>query len=333
MLINLIFACLCHGISGISSCVIAFFSTAFNSGGIGHVEMLFRCNILALVGGGRTPRYSPNKVILWDDHQNRCIGELSYRNDIRSVKLRRDRIVVVVNTKVYVYNFSDLKLLDTIDTINNERALVALSPKTEGMVLAVPGTQVGHVRVELYEMRKTTHIAAHETALACMALSYDGSRLATASEKGTLIRVFDTKTGKLLHELRRGAERAEIYSISFHPSNEWLAVSSDKGTVHVFKLEEVEKANKSSNPTSSLSFFSSLLPKYFSSQWSFAQFKVPDVRNIVAFGADKNSIVVVCADGTFFKALYDPEKPGAECTQVSFVEFLRKSEETGLEQA
>jgi hypothetical protein len=29
-----------------------------------------------------------------------------------------------------------------------------------------------------------------------------------------------------------------------------------------------------------------VLPKYFSSEWSFAQFRVPEQRSIVAFGAE-----------------------------------------------
>ena len=103
------------------------FKRNFNNG-IGIVEMLFRCNLLALVGGGNSPRYPPNKVMIWDDHQNRCVGELSFRSDVRAVKLRRDRVVVVLATKVYVYRFSDLKLLDQIDTQPNPRGLVALCP-------------------------------------------------------------------------------------------------------------------------------------------------------------------------------------------------------------
>jgi WD40 repeat protein len=322
------------------------FQRDFNKGGIGYVEMLFRCNILALVGGGKNPRYPPNKVMIWDDHQNRCIGELSFRSEVRAVKLRRDRVVVVLEYKIYVYNFADLKLVDHIETIQNTKGLCALCPYSSNTVLVCPGLQKGHVRCELYDHKKTTLIEAHESALACIALNFDGTRVATASETGTLIRIFDTATGNPLQELRRGADRAEIYSIAFNPTTQWLACSSDKGTVHVFTVksqkdqkeeiaakEEKEKGKdkdkdkKTANPTSSLSFMKSVLPKYFSSEWSFAQFRVPDVRCIVAFGQEKNSIIIVTADGTFYKAIFDPDKSGSECTQESFAKFIKSPDE------
>lgn len=72
-------------------------------------------------------------------------------------------------------------------------------------------------------------------------------------------------------QVRRGADRAEIYCLAFSPTAQWLAVSSDKGTVHVFNLKvdsgllghdrshSTSEANLAS-PTamSSLSFFKGL---------------------------------------------------------------------------
>ena len=168
------------------------FQRDFKDGGISMVEMLFRCNILALVGGGEKPLFPPNKVMIWDDHQNRCIGELSFRSEVRSVRLRRDRIVVVLEHKIYIYNFSDLKLLHQIETIPNPKGICALSSASDSIVLACVGLHRGQVRVEHYGLKKTKFVLAHDTHIACLALTLDGLLLATASSKGTLVRIFNS---------------------------------------------------------------------------------------------------------------------------------------------
>eukprot|EP00268_Persea_americana_P044986 TRINITY_DN4564_c0_g1_i1.p1 TRINITY_DN4564_c0_g1~~TRINITY_DN4564_c0_g1_i1.p1 ORF type:complete len:413 (+),score=70.51 TRINITY_DN4564_c0_g1_i1:363-1601(+) len=327
------------------------FRRDLKSGGFGIVEMLFRCNILALVGGGTNTQYPPNKVMIWDDHQSRCIGEFSFRSDVRAVKLRRDRIVVVLEHKIYVYNFTDLKLLHQIDTLTNPRGLCCLSHRSNTSVLACPGLQRGQVRIDHFGLKVTKFINAHDSNIACFTLTMDGLLLATASTKGTLIRIFNTMDGTRLQEVRRGSDRAEVYSIALSPNVQWLAVSSDKGTVHIFSLrvrvigEDVpnhssidqgpEMAHQNSstsldalispnmgaNPSSSLSFMKGVLPKYFSSEWSFAQFRVPeDSRFLVAFGA-QNSVIIVGMDGSFYRCSFDPLH-GGEMTQQEYVRFL-----------
>ncbi|PON39500.1 WD repeat containing protein [Parasponia andersonii] len=305
-------------------------------GGIGLVQMLFRCNILALVGGGPDPQYPINKVMIWDDHQSRCIGELSFRSEVKGVRLRRDRIVVVLVQKIFVYNFADLKLLHQIETIANPKGLCEVSHVSSPVVLVCPGLQKGQVRVEHYGSKRTKFIMAHDSRISCFSLTQDGRLLATASSKGTLVRIFNTLDGSLLQELRRGADRAEIYSLAFSSNAQWLAVSSDKGTVHVFSLKvdsgllandlslSTPESNLS-NPSaiSSLSFMKGVLPKYFSSEWSVAQFHLQEgLQHIVAFGHQKNVVVILGMDGSFYRCEFSPAN-GGEMTQLEYYNFLK----------
>eukprot|EP01112_Ceratiomyxa_fruticulosa_P011060 TRINITY_DN2974_c0_g1_i1.p1 TRINITY_DN2974_c0_g1~~TRINITY_DN2974_c0_g1_i1.p1 ORF type:complete len:350 (-),score=49.19 TRINITY_DN2974_c0_g1_i1:163-1212(-) len=306
------------------------FRREFDTGGIGIIEMLFRCNILALVGGGKNPRYPPNKVMIWDDYQNKCIAELEFRSEVKGVRLRRDRIVVILETKIYVYNFADLQLLHQLETTANPSGLCALCPD-KANVLACPGLKPGYVHVELYDLKQTQIIAAHNSALSQIALNRDGTRLATTSEKGTLIRIFDTATGEQLKELRRGADRAIIYSLAFNPDSTALCLSSDKGTIHIFGLTAADLAQPSAaiakpkNRQSSFSFMREILPSYFSSEWSAAQFTVSEPKAIVAFGPTPNSVIVLCADGGCFRYSYDIGK--GETRQESVGKFIKGKED------
>eukprot|EP01111_Echinosteliopsis_oligospora_P010261 TRINITY_DN3161_c0_g1_i2.p1 TRINITY_DN3161_c0_g1~~TRINITY_DN3161_c0_g1_i2.p1 ORF type:complete len:317 (+),score=52.18 TRINITY_DN3161_c0_g1_i2:90-1040(+) len=261
------------------------FRKDFENGGIGIVEMLFKCNILALVGRGKNPRFPPNKVMIWDDYQNKCLAELEFKAEVKAVKLRRDRIVVVLENKVYIYNFADLKLVGQIDTASNPRGLCSLCPSNN--VLAVPGIKAGSVHIENYDLHTTTIINAHTSGLSQLALNRDGNQLATTSEKGTLIRIFSCEDGTRLKELRRGADKADIYSLAFNADSTALCLSSDKGTIHIFGLTNAQRQQQvdknTVNKQSSLSFMKDILPSYFSSEWSAAQFHVPEPHAVSTF--------------------------------------------------
>ena len=158
-----------------------------------------------------------------------------------------------------------------------------------------------------------------------------------------MLTLLSVQTGQLQQELRRGADKAEIYCLAFDARANFLACSSDKGTVHVFKLDgcvllfqieipttfvlfpsvsadealaaagsrTVPAANEGAaaaapsslaggtvpaeeaGPRSTLSGFLGgmkvVLPKYFSSEWSYAQLRIPEMRSLCAFGKSEGT--------------------------------------------
>lgn len=121
---------------------------------------------------------------------------------MKSVRLRQDRIVVVLAHKVFVYDYVCFKLLHQIETAPNPSGLCEVSQGVgPNMVLVCPGLQTGQVRVDHYVSKRTRFIHAHDSKLACLGLTQDGRFLATASSRGTLVRVFNAFDGSLIQEV------------------------------------------------------------------------------------------------------------------------------------
>ena len=51
---------------------------------------------------------------------------------------------------------------------------------------------------------------------------------------------------------------------------------------------------------------------YFDSEWSFAQFRISDLRGIATFGHEPNTIIVISYEGNYYYARFDPVN-GGEC--------------------
>ena len=237
-------------------------------GGIGVAELLFRSNVIAIVGGGTCPYSPPHKALIYDDTVSKEVGEISFRQVVLRVRLRKDSVAVALRDRVYVYHLGDLSLRDKIYTADNPHGILALSTQIQDMVLACPSVTEGHVRVELYGLRKTVLIEAHESPLRMIALSSDGSKLATASIKGTVIRLWDVASASRLYEFRRGVERANISCLALSWDCKWLACTSDKGTAHVFQIggdSDQNEPRPSAASTSGSTTASSVASAIFSS--------------------------------------------------------------------
>lgn len=94
-------------------------------------------------------------------------------------------------------------------------------------------------------------IEAHRSPLACITLNSEGTMLATASDKGTIIRVFSVPEGHKLFQFRRGSMPSRIYSMSFNTTSTLLCVSSSTETIHLFKLIQPGPSSDGSPPSRS----------------------------------------------------------------------------------
>lgn len=289
------------------------------------VEMLFRCNLMALVGGGPSPQAPPHRVLIWDDHIPKEIGELSFRQVVLQVRLRKDAIAVALRDRVYVYHLADLSLRDKIYTADNVHGLLCLSTQIQDMVLACPSVTTGHVRVELYGLRKTVLLEAHESSLRGLALTADGTKVATASLKGTVIRLWDVASATCLQEFRRGVERATITCLSFSWDYKWLACTSDKGTAHVFEVDTPEDREEKKKEEASSSITQMFFSTVRRSVEGDAKKSVCQVRGVphpqaCAFVAEATNLLAIAgwdADGNGVLLISEFQE-GAEARRVGY---------------
>lgn len=135
-----------------------------------------------------------------------------------------------------------MKVVHTIrDTPINSTGLCALAADSDKCYLAYPGSnQTGELQIfDAVNLNAKTMIPAHDSPLAAIAFSLNGTEIATASEKGTVIRVFSVNDGSKLYEFRRGVKRCvSISSLTFSTCKQYLCCSSNTETVHIFKLEK-----------------------------------------------------------------------------------------------
>lgn len=65
-------------------------------GSICMAEMLWRTNVIAVVGGGNRAKFADNTVLLYDDISKKFVMEVTFTSLIKAVRLRRDKYGILL---------------------------------------------------------------------------------------------------------------------------------------------------------------------------------------------------------------------------------------------
>uniref|UniRef100_A0A1I7XM42 WD repeat domain phosphoinositide-interacting protein 2 n=1 Tax=Heterorhabditis bacteriophora TaxID=37862 RepID=A0A1I7XM42_HETBA len=292
------------------------------------VERLFNSSLVVIVS-----QKEPRVMHIYHFSSKNMICNHKFTKSILNVKLNRDRVVVCLEDCIHIYNLKDMKLMHTIlDTPLNRLGLIDLSPAGSSLI-AYPGSaDTGSVHIfDSVNLSAVNTFAAHDGPLACLKYDSDGTMIATASTKGTVIRVYSVPQGSRLYEFRRGMSRCvSIHSLAFSADSTYLCSSSNTETVHVFKLEKPEDLEKKQEPVTETSSWlgyltqaaSSYLPtqvnELMTVERSFATAKLPGTnkRNVAALPTIKGQphLLVATTDG--FLYCYRLDSSGGECDLV-----------------
>jgi autophagy-related protein 18 len=182
-------------------------------GGIGIAEMLYCTSLVALVGAGDQvqeqpsivwdsihlflrfnhtlqPAFSPRRLRMWNTKTNAAICDLNFVTAVLAVRMNRQRLVAVLERKIYIFDINSMKILETLDTSPNPKALCVLSPHDNGHLAFPSGAAPGEI--VLYDANNLSVLnafQAHRTAPVAMAFNSQGTLLATASEAVCTVRV------------------------------------------------------------------------------------------------------------------------------------------------
>ena len=287
-------------------------------GGVSIIKMLHESNIIIFVGKDDNGLYPNNKLIIWDDQKKNVLGEISYNTKILNTCITKKNIITLCEKKIYIYNFESLTLIKSIST-NTSSNLISIGLE-ESDYLIYPGSDVGTVTIIKLNSDYCNNIKAHNHSIEHLHLSNDGKYFVSASEKGTLIRIFNIEKGEMVHEVRRGIDPSKIIDLKLSKDNSTLLVSSVKGTIHLYKtnidgkLEEKNKKFKGYGVQTIASFIPNVVrPNYVDSEWSFCQIYIPNVITSSVIDKGNQKVYSFGEDGQFYEINYtDSKEPKIE---------------------
>lgn len=275
------------------------------------VRMFYRTNLIFFVGNDnieetKDKHYPGNILNIFDDSQQEVIDKIKLNAEIDDIQCNKFYISLLSENNLYLYKFDDLKIPYYKTNIVNKNFCL-----TDNYLIYIDKSytepNVETVNIKNLSNDKTIEIKAHQNKIKFMSINKDETLLATASERGTIIRIFDIVGGTKLYEFRRGTNISNIQYIVFSEDSQFIAVISDRGTIHIYNLKNIN-----ANRKSMLSMLS-VISGYFDSDWSFAWYFDETINKTKKCCFNNNNDLLIISESNNCQKLSFDKNNGGLC--------------------
>jgi hypothetical protein len=177
---------------------------------------------------------------LWNNQNRTLIKELNFASNIDCCQWTKSHVAVLVEKEIRLFDLRSLSLRVVLPR-HPLSPCMALThwEEDESRYLVFPSTDdAGMVSVfDCVQQKLLNKFRAHRTPVAAMQCDQRGRQVATASNTGTIVRVFAVPTGHILFSFRIAAlSMSAVQAFSFCPLGHYLVVRSANNTLSLCPL-------------------------------------------------------------------------------------------------
>lgn len=170
----------------------------------------------------------------------KLVQSLRLPGTIMRLEAAKDVVLAVMRHCSAVVRVHDkLKLLWSEQSCENTAAAGAIRSAGNATLACVVDSVPGSVTLQWLGTKTEKFVVpAHKSPISAVGISTSGRRVVTASEKGTLLRVYDSYSGKLQRELRLSYSCQRISALNFSPDDRFIGVETQDGRETLVECEE-----------------------------------------------------------------------------------------------
>jgi len=229
----------------------------YTLGAINIVELYYSTNILFIVGDNK----ELNTLNIWDAKLEKYVGFIKNKNYIEKIKINRDYIIIYDNYDINIYTFKNLELIKSIKCNN---IYFDLSINVNNLIIC---SNTGYIKVYNLDNNNCEIFKAHDSSIQYLKISRTNKYIASVSEYGRKIKIFDLYTTKLKKILYRGVLTSKIINIEFDEIDNYILLYSNTGTIHIYNILE-------DNPKTLISNISNYMFNYEINNYEYSLYRI-----------------------------------------------------------